>query len=226
MTPPNPLPGDMAAPQNIERASMAIIDSEVPVPRPFEGAQWQVVRRLIHTSADFEMLSLAAFHPEAVEAGLMALGQGATIVADTRMAATGISAWRTDPLGCRTVCFMDDPEVAALAGQSGLTRARLSMDRAASLSGPLIFAIGNAPTALMRLLDHMEGQMVRPALVVGMPVGFVNAAESKDRLMAQTAVPFISIAGRKGGSALAAATVNALADILLSQRGLAVRTPG
>jgi precorrin-8X/cobalt-precorrin-8 methylmutase len=200
-------------PAGIERQSFAIIDAEVPDPRLFEGARWEVARRLVHTSADFELISLLRFSEGSVRAGVKAIRQGATIVADTRMCRVGIPERRLDPFGSRTICFMDDPEVVRRAAAAGTTRARQAVDAAAAIPGPLVFAIGNAPTALLRLMELMDEGKVRPALVIGMPVGFVNAAESKDMLMARGDVPFIAIAGRKGGSALAAACVNALAEI-------------
>jgi len=202
-------------PAAIERQSFAIIDAEVPVPRPFENDEWEVARRLIHTSADFELLTLLRFSPRAVHAGVAALRSGAIIVTDTRMCQAGIPMRRLTPLGCKTVCYMDDPELAAKARELGVTRASLAVDRAMALEGPLIFAIGNAPTALLQLLERMEQGLAQPELVIGMPVGFVNAAESKDRLMAQKNVEFVAIKGRKGGSALAAACVNALAELAL-----------
>jgi len=207
-------------PKGIERESFAIIDSEIAEPRPFSGAQWQVARRLLHTSADYELLEHIRFHPRAVEAGLEALRAGATVATDTRMALEGISAWRRGALGFGARCFMTDQGVVEDAARLGCTRAKLGMDRALRLPGPLIFAIGNAPTALLRLLELIESDPGAVKLIVGMPVGFVNAAQSKDLLMRQSAIPYISIEGRKGGSALAAATVNALAEILLNDRSV------
>ncbi len=203
-------------PEAIERRSMEVIDSLVPEPRPFEGAQWIIARRMIHTTADFDLLGQIRFHPGAVGAGLAALRAGATVVTDTRMAACGIPARRLEPFGCRVACFVDDAEVAREAAARGLTRSHVAAERAAALDGPVIWAVGNAPTALLRLLDLMDESRARPALVVGMPVGFVNAAQSKDLLMARLDVPWIAIAGRKGGSALAACTVNALAGLALA----------
>ncbi|WP_243439554.1 precorrin-8X methylmutase [Fundidesulfovibrio soli] len=202
-------------PEEIERLSFSIIDSEVPEPRPFTGLEWEVARRLIHTSADFEMPALLRFSPGAVEAGVTALRAGATIVTDTFMCLKGIPRRRMDALGCRTVCFMEDPDVAQKARDAGTTRARMAVDAAAGLAGPLIFAVGNAPTALLRLMELMDEGRLAPALVVGMPVGFVNAAESKDMLIARGDAPYVALAGRKGGSALAAACVNALAEAAL-----------
>ena len=204
-----------ADPAGIERLSFSIIDAEVPEPRPFSGGHWEVARRLVHTSADFELLSLLRFSPGALAAGVNALRGGATVVTDTRMCLAGIPRRRLDALGCRATCFMDDPEVAAEASRLGLTRARLAVDRAMELDGPLVFAVGNAPTALLRLMELMDRGLAVPSLVIGMPVGFVNARESKDLLMERSDAPFIAIQGRKGGSPLAAATVNALAELAL-----------
>ena len=202
-------------PDGIERRSFEIIDSEVPKPRPFQDGEWEVARRLIHTSADFELLKLLRFSPGAVEAGVAALRAGAVIVTDTHMCRMGIPERRLIPLGCSTVCFMNDLGVIAKAKEQGSTRARVAVDHAVRLPGPVIFAIGNAPTALLRLLELMDQGLAAPRLVVGMPVGFVNAAESKDLLVGRTDIPFVSISGRKGGSPLAAACVNALAEIAL-----------
>jgi precorrin-8X/cobalt-precorrin-8 methylmutase len=202
-------------PAGIERLSFSIIDSEVPEPRPFTGGEWEVARRLVHTSADFELLDLLRFTPHAVQSGIAALRSGAIIVTDTRMCQAGIPSRRLEPLGCSTVCFMDDPGLAARARELGVTRARLAVDEAAALSEPVIYAVGNAPTALLRLLELMEEGKVRPELVIGMPVGFVNAAESKDMLLRHTGVESIVLKGRKGGSALAAACMNALAELAL-----------
>ncbi len=205
-------------PEQIEQRSMEIIESEVPEPRPYAGGQWLVVRRLIHTSADFEMLKLVRFHPQAIEAGVNALLSGCHIVSDTEMARAGMPVRRLDPLGCATHCYMRDTRVGQAAKERNSTRARAAVDLAVEELQPSIFVIGNAPTALLRLLELLEQGVASPALVIGMPVGFVNAAESKALLIKQSAVPFIAIEGRKGGSALAAATLNALADMALQRR--------
>ncbi len=205
-------------PREIERRSLAIIDAEVPEPRPFQGAQWEVVRRMIHTSADFEMLSLVRFHARACAAGLDALRSGCAIVTDTEMARCGIPLRRMEPLGCSVRCLMGDEEAARLAKEGGQTRARVAVDLAQERFAPAVWVIGNAPTALLRLLELLESGAAGPALVVGMPVGFVNAAESKELLLAQERTPFITIRGRKGGSALAACVINALAEMILAGR--------
>jgi len=202
-------------PAKIERQSFAAIDALVPAPRPFAGGEWEVARRLVHTSADFELLELLRFSARAVSAGVAALRSGAIIVTDTRMCQAGIPLRRLTPLGCRTVCYMNDPELEARARELGVTKARLAVDRASALEEPLIFAVGNAPTALLRLLELMDQGMAHPELVIGMPVGFVNAAESKGLLLERRDVDYITIKGRKGGSALAAACVNALAELAL-----------
>lgn len=219
--PDSPYIAPITAPEAIEARSLAIIDAEVPEPRPFAGPQWEIVRRLIHATADFELLDLVRFSQGAVQAGLAALAAGATVVTDTEMARCAIPARRLAPFGCTVRCLLNDPEVVATAQARGGTRAAAAVDAAlATLAGPLVFAIGNAPTALLRLLERLEESPTLPALVIGMPVGFVNAAESKALLMTRADVPWIAISGRKGGSALAGATVNALA-ILLARRNVA-----
>jgi len=213
-----PLSG-LTAPESIEAKSLAIIDAETPEPRPFVGRQWEIVRRLIHTTADFEMLDLVRFSPGAVEAGLTALADGVTIVTDTEMARCAIPLRRMTPLGCQVVCLLNDPDVILSAQTTGDTRASTAVDAAlATLPGRLVFAIGNAPTALLRLLKRLNEGAPAPDLIIGMPVGFVNAAESKALLMSRADVPWISISGRKGGSALAGATVNALAIMLEKEK--------
>ncbi|BDQ35557.1 precorrin-8X methylmutase [Pseudodesulfovibrio portus] len=197
-------------PEEIEAESFRIIDSEVAEPRPFAGAKWHIVRRMIHTTADFELLDLVRFSGHAVESGINALKGGAVIVTDTEMAKRGIPVRRTDPLGCVVHCLMNDPRVVARAKAEGITRAKAAVDVAVDELKPDIWVVGNAPTALIRLVEHVDSGMAAPALVVGMPVGFVNAAESKALLMSRK-IPYISIEGRKGGSALAASVVNALA---------------
>ncbi len=197
-------------PQEIEMESFRIIDSEVPEPRPFQGKKWQIVRRMIHTTADFEMLNLVRFHENAVESGVRALRNGAVIVTDTEMARCGMPLRRLDPLGCSVRCLMNDERVIARAKAEGITRAKAAVDIAVTEIKPEIYVVGNAPTALVRLVEHVDNGAISPALVVGMPVGFVNAAESKALLMSRD-IPYISIEGRKGGSALAASVINALA---------------
>lgn len=211
----------VAKPGDIEKKSFEIIDSEVPEPRRFSGIKWQITRRMVHTTADFELIDLVRFHPGSVESGLAALRSGCAIATDTEMARCGIPMRRMSPLGCSVRCLMNDPEVIAAAKRDSTTRAHAAMELAAGTMRPEIHVIGNAPTALIRLVQLVEeGRMSPPALVVGMPVGFVNAAESKAMLMSSADIPYISIEGRKGGSALAACVINALAEVVLAEREL------
>jgi precorrin-8X/cobalt-precorrin-8 methylmutase len=201
-------------PLEIESRSLVVIDAEVKEPRPFAGDEWIVARRMIHTTADFDLLGHIRFHPEAIKSGVEALLAGADIVTDTRMALSGIPVRRLEPLRCKVRCLIDEPAVAKRARSEGVTRAWAAVDEVMAHGGADIFVIGNAPTALYRLLNWMERGARPPRLIVGMPVGFVNAAESKELLMAQDAIPYISIAGRKGGSSLAASVVNALLKLV------------
>jgi len=220
---------DVTDPRGIEARSMEIIEAEAPRPLPASGDPWLVLRRMIHASADFELLALARFHPSAVESGIAALARGCTIFTDTEMVRSGIPLRRLAPLGCTASCLLSDPAVLSGARETGRTRAALAVDaalaRIATAGTPAIFVIGNAPTALLRLLERLDQGAPAPALVIGMPVGFVNAAESKELLVRLDAPPWITVAGRKGGSALAAAAVNALADLALERAGLAADRP-
>ena len=196
------------APADIEARSMEIIQQELGG-RTFPPDQLPVILRVIHTTADFDYADNLVFSPGAVERGVAALKAGCTVVTDTQMAWSGLNKRVLERLGGRAVCFMSDPEVAAEAGARGVTRAAVSMERAAALDGELVLAIGNAPTALVRACELIgEGRMA-PALVIGAPVGFVNAAESKQLLLSLD-VPHIAARGRKGGSNVAAAIGNAL----------------
>jgi len=207
-------------PGEIERCSLGIIDKEVAEPRPFTGRKWLVVRRMIHTTADFELLSLVAFHPEAIRSGIEALKAGCLILTDTEMARMGITLKRMDRLGCEVACYINHPLVQEKASEENKTRAAAAVDYAAFRLKGSIYVIGNAPTALIRLLEIIkENERYKPALIVGMPVGFVNAPESKDLLLSQNRVPFITVRGRKGGSALAASVVNELAEMALEEKG-------
>ncbi|SDB12462.1 precorrin-8X methylmutase [Desulfonatronum thiosulfatophilum] len=204
-----------AAGLDIENESMRIIDAEVPEPRPFDETQWPVVRRMIHASADFELMDLVRFHPLAVAAALKALQSGCAVITDTRMALAGLSARLYDPLGCQRYCLINDPRTLERANVSGSTRAAAAVDVAAAEHRDAIWVVGNAPTALLRLLELVDAGRVVPALVIGMPVGFVQAAESKQALLENESIASILVRGRKGGSALAAAALNALAGMAL-----------
>lgn len=195
------------APHEIEKRSFEIIRREIGG-RAINPQEAPVIQRVIHTTADFSYLDTLAFTNAAVQSGLAAL-RGGTIVTDTQMALAGISKPALAALGGRAVCFMADEDVAAAARQNGTTRAEASMDKAAALEGPLVFAIGNAPTALLRLCGLIAQGKCAPALVIGVPVGFVNVVESKELALKQPA-PAIVARGRKGGSNVAAAICNAL----------------
>jgi len=207
------------APGDIEARSFEIIESEVPEPRPYQGGQWSVVRRMIHASADFDLLRLVRFHPEALSSGLQALTRGCTILTDTQMTRAGITSGRMERLGCSVNCHLSDPDVVELAGRQNLTRTAAAVRKGLDRLDGAVYVLGNAPTALFELLSQTEATGRRPALIVGMPVGFVGAAESKQALAARTDLPCITLQGRKGGSALAAACVNGLAELALAEKG-------
>ena len=168
-----------------------------------------VIKRAIHTSADFEYLDNLIISGQAIQAGLEALKKGAVIVTDTNMAKAGISKMALEKLGGSVECFIADQDVAKEAKERGITRAIVSMEKAAKIDRPLIFAIGNAPTALIALDEMIQQKKIKPELIIGVPVGFVNVVESKEIIMAGK-VPYIVAKGRKGGSNVAAAICNAL----------------
>ena len=198
----------MMGPEEIERASMAIIGREMgDWAGPAENLP--VLKRVIHTTADFDFVRNLLFSPKAVRLGREALRRGVTVVTDTAMAAAGIGKPAAARWGVSVVCRMADPDVRDEALRRGVTRAVVSMERAAAETPDAIFAIGNAPTALIRLCELIRDRTARPSLVVGVPVGFVNVVESKEMLVA-TDVPYIAAMGRKGGSPVASAVVNAL----------------
>ena len=204
-------------PADIEKRSFAIITEELGG-RTFPESVAEVVKRVIHTSADFDYADNLCFSPDAVEQAKAALEAGATIVTDTNMALAGISKPTLAKLGGKAVCLMADEDVAREAKARGVTRATVSMEHAARLEGPLIFAIGNAPTALIRLHELIEEGAVSPALVIGVPVGFVNVVESKELFLGGD-TPYIIARGRKGGSNIAAAIVNALLYQIVKREG-------
>lgn len=195
-------------PKEIESASMAIIARELG---EWHGSaeELPVLMRVIHTTADFDFAGKLTFSPGAVEAGRRALLRGAVVVTDTNMAAAGINKQSAAKYAVSVVCRMADPEIAKAAERRGVTRALVSMEEAVRAAPDAIFAIGNAPTALMRLCELIDSGEARPSLVIGVPVGFVNVAESKEILVSRD-VPYIAAMGRKGGSTVASAIVNAL----------------
>lgn len=199
---------EKVAPQEIERRSFEIITEELGDTILIPGTE-DIVKRCIHTSADFDYARNLKFSEDAVEKALEAIRSGASIVTDTNMAKAGINKKELAKYGGDVYCFIGDEETAALARERGVTRAVVSMERAAELKQPLIFAIGNAPTALVRLYEMIEEGVLDPALIIGVPVGFVNVVQSKELIM-ETKVPYIVAAGRKGGSNIAVCICNAL----------------
>lgn len=198
-------------PQEIEWRSFELIEQELA--RPLDPALAPVIRRVIHTTADFDYADTLYFSRDAVPVALELLRGGATIVTDTHMAEAGINKVALKKLGCQVACFMSDADVAAAAERDGTTRAAAAVDKAAALPGRVIFAVGNAPTALIRICERMDEGTLTPAFIIGVPVGFVNVVPAKE-LVLQSGAPCIVARGRKGGSNVAAAIVNALMYLL------------
>lgn len=203
-------------PRDIERRSFEIITQELG-DRVLDPDKELIIKRCIHTSADFEYADSLYFSEGAVEKALEAIKAGASIVTDTQMGKSGINKRALARYGGQVYCFMSDEDVAQTAKAQGTTRAQASMDKAAALQGPVIYAIGNAPTALVRLYELIEEGKIHPALVIGVPVGFVNVVASKELIM-QTDVPCIVARGRKGGSNIAACICNALLYMIDDKR--------
>ena len=204
-------------PEEIEKRSFEIIEQELGG-RVLEREKAPIIKRVIHTSADFEYADSLMFSVNVVEEALSAIRRGAYIITDTEMGKAGINKKALAKYGGEVLCFMADEEVAKIAKTRGSTRATASIDKAALLEKELIFAIGNAPTALVRLYELITENRIQPALVIGVPVGFVNVVQSKELIM-NTGVPYIVARGRKGGSNVAAAICNALLYMLDESRG-------
>lgn len=205
---------EIVKPEDIERRSMEIITSELGG-RTWPEPEFSIVKRCIHTSADFDYADNLVFSEDAARIGVEAIRAGADIVTDTKMAFSGINKRKLGAYGGSVHCFISDEDVVAEAKERGCTRATVSMERGAELGAgkPVIFAVGNAPTALVRLCELVDEGAVRPALVVGAPVGFVNVVESKEmtmETMARHGIPFIVPKGRKGGSNIAATICNSM----------------
>lgn len=195
-------------PEEIEKRSFEIITKELGEAE-LDPLNAPVIKRVIHTTADFEYLHNLCFSEKAVEKMKTAICQGASIVTDTQMAKSGINKGQLGKYGGQVYCFMSDEDVAESARENKSTRAVASMDKAANLSEDVIFAVGNAPTALVRLYELIEEGRIHPRGIIGVPVGFVNVVEAKELIM-QADCPFIVARGRKGGSNVAAAICNAL----------------
>ena len=199
---------EIVKPEEIEARSMEIITKELNG-KTWPEPEFSVVKRCIHTSADFDYGENLCFSKGAAALGVEALRDGISIVTDTRMAASGINKKRLREYGGEVHCFMDAPDVAEEAKRRGCTRAAICMERAAALHENLIIAVGNAPTALIRLFELIQAGEIRPVLIIGAPVGFVNVVEAKELIMT-AGVPYIVPRGRKGGSNIAATICNAL----------------
>ena len=195
-------------PMEIEQRSFEIISQEAGDAIP-DDERAMIIKRVIHTSADFDYIQNLCFSENAVQIARKALKNGAWIVTDTKMALSGINKKSLQLAGGEAHCFISDEDIAQAAKEQGTTRASVCVDKAARLGRPLIYAVGNAPTALIRLYELIRQGTFRPELIIGVPVGFVNVVQSKELIM-QTDVPYIVAKGRKGGSNVAAAICNAL----------------
>ena len=196
------------SPAEIETRSFEII-TQLLGDRVFEPENAAVIKRVIHTTADFDFADSLVFSEHAVLNGIEALKNGCDIVTDTQMAKAGINKRILNELGGEVHCFMSDPDVAEEAKARNITRAFVSMEKAAALPKPCIYAIGNAPTALFALRELYDTGKLNTALIIAVPVGFVNVVESKE-LIISSSIPYIAARGRKGGSPVAAAICNAM----------------
>lgn len=204
---------EQVLPKDIERRSFEIITEELGDTQLIPGTE-PIVKRCIHTSADFDYAKNLVFSKDAVQKALDAIRQGASIVTDTQMGKSGINKKRLAKYGGEVFCFMSDEDVAIQAKTNGTTRAVASMEKAAKLNKKLIYAIGNAPTALIHLYEQVEKGIVDPELIIGVPVGFVNVVQSKELILELEDTPYIIARGRKGGSNIAACICNALIYML------------
>ena len=195
-------------PEQIEEKSFQMIDEEIGE-HPFTPEQYRVAQRVIHASADFELGKSMLFHPKAMEAGIQAIRSGKKVVADVQMIQSGANKTRIEKYGGEIKVYISDPDVMKEAKRLNTTRAIISMRKAIKEADGGIYAIGNAPTALLELIRLIKEGEAKPGLIIGMPVGFVSAAESKEEL-AKLDVPFITNIGRKGGSTVTVAALNAI----------------
>ena len=201
---------EQLSPMEIEQRSFAIIEEELLQQNiHLSSEQAPIIKRCIHTTADFEYATSLCFSPDALEKAHTAICEGASLVTDTTMALSGINKRALAQFGIRTYNFIADPDIVEKSRKTGITRSALSMDKAAKMDAPMIYVIGNAPTALIRIYELYREQKIKPALVIGVPVGFVNVVQSKELIM-ETEMPYIIARGRKGGSNVAAAIMNAL----------------
>ncbi|QSZ28341.1 precorrin-8X methylmutase [Aceticella autotrophica] len=195
-------------PKEIEKRSFEIIGENIDEKR-FDERELKIVKRVIHTTADFEFADILKISKEAIDTGIKAIKEGSNIVTDTKMAMAGINKKTLKRFGCDISCFIDAPEVLSLAKEKSITRSMASMIIASQDKKNKIFVIGNAPTALFQLAELIKSGILKPDLIIGVPVGFVGAAESKEEVK-ELGIPYIITEGRKGGSNIAAAIINAL----------------
>lgn len=199
---------DHILPADIEKRSFEMITEELGNIK-LDDDKAPIIKRVIHTSADFDYARTLCFSEQAVPKALAAIKNGASVLTDTRMASAGVNAKKLQAYGGKVYCFMADDDVAAKAKAEGTTRAAACMEKALTIQEPLIIAVGNAPTALIKLQELIRDHRIKPELIIGVPVGFVNVVESKELIMT-AGVPYIVARGRKGGSNVAAAICNAL----------------
>ena len=205
-------PGLVEAGRDIERESFRIIDEEMGEHR-FPPDQWRIVRRVIHTTGDFDYAQRVRFTPDAVSRGIEALAGGACIYADTRMIRAGLSPWRLEWHGNEVICPAESEQSRELAERARVTRTMAAFRSCATCLDGAVIAVGNAPTALLEVIRLIEEEGVRPALVIGVPVGFVQAEQSKAALVEAVKQPSITVLGRKGGSTVAVAIIHALLEL-------------
>jgi precorrin-8X/cobalt-precorrin-8 methylmutase len=214
-------PGLVKAGQEIEQESFRIIEEEMGR-HSFPQDQWRIIRRVIHTTGDFDYAQRIRFSPGAVSCGIEALRNKACIYADTRMIRAGLSPWRLAWHGNEVICPAENPQSQELAEKTGVTRTLAAFRNCASGLDGAVIAVGNAPTALLEVIRLIEEDGVKPRLVIGVPVGFVQAEESKNALLNVVKQPSITVMGRKGGSSVAVAIIHALLELATSQE---IETP-
>ena len=202
-------------PTDIEKRSFEIITRELGDKKLQSGTE-HIVKRCIHTSADFDYADNLVFSDDALERANKALQNGAVIITDTNMGKAGINKSALEQLGCSVECFIADEDIAQIAKEKGTTRASACVDKAAQIQKPLIFAVGNAPTALVRMTELIQEGKLNPELIIAVPVGFVNVVQSKELIMS-AGIPYIVAKGRKGGSNIAACIINAMTYKLINR---------